>query len=850
MADASQATSLRSKDNNALLDAIDQLRSYGVHRYIPLPQLIVTGDQSAGKSSVLEAVSGVRFPIKDSLCTRFATELILRRGTHESLKITITPGQGRSPDEAASLSRFQPSKASPQLSDLPQLIEDVKEALGISQDKAAFCNDVLKIEITGPLQPDLTLVDLPGLIHAKSEKTSENDVTLVSNLVQQYMSSSRSIILAVVSAKNDYANQVITTRARKADPNGSRTLGIITKPDALDAGSDSERMYADLIRNGEAGDFKLGWHALRNRDYTTRNNTDAERDAVEADFFSKGIWLNLPASCVGIHTLKPRLSQILENQIIAELPRLIQDVEDGIAECSKVIARLGTARGTTKEQRRYLLNISDSFRGIIAGAAGGNYTDPFFGSNETFNLRKRLRASIQSMLLEFTRDMHFKGHTTHIVDKVTGDQSFGGRPKIARSDFVKTASRLMRNSRGCELPGTFNPSIIGEMFFEQAQPWKELSDSHSQKILSAVWTCMELALVHVSDESIRLKIQYHIIEPAMLKCTLAMKEKLTELLRPSRGGHPITYNHYFTETVQQIRSARSQEQALAHIKRLDGRDCIDSPSLQLALKEMASETQKNMDLYSVSEAVECMEAFYKVALKMFIDNFAILAVEYCVLEKLADFFTPQTVLDLDDDTVEEIAGETSQTRVERTRALAKLESLDAGLQVLRRIQRQKPTKVSNPFEKAERLEINGSGYAPIAEPVGHAPISSWKFEALEKQKTLTHIRTSLPTAGDGKQTEQITAESNGFTMGTSHKPVFGLGSFEKLPGSASGSVASTAFSKMLVNPSTILGHEPSHDGIIARNDPKSDKASAKRGLAQDENAPPLNIPAAKKNKVG
>ena len=76
-------------------------------------------------------------------------------------------------------------------------------------------------------------------------------------------------------------------------------------------------------------------------------------------------------------------------------------------------------------------------------------------------------------------------------------------------------------------------------------------------------------------------------------------------------------------------------------------------------------------------------------MKVFIDNFAVLAVEYCILEKVAGFFTPQTVLDLDEDVIESIAGETPQSKVERDRAVTKLNSLESGLKALRNIQRQK-----------------------------------------------------------------------------------------------------------------------------------------------------------------
>ncbi|QSS63441.1 hypothetical protein I7I51_00499 [Histoplasma capsulatum] len=73
MADGSaqvQMRNLQSSDELDLVDAIDKLRSQGISHYVSLPQLIVCGDQSSGKSSVLDAISGIPFPTKDNLCTR------------------------------------------------------------------------------------------------------------------------------------------------------------------------------------------------------------------------------------------------------------------------------------------------------------------------------------------------------------------------------------------------------------------------------------------------------------------------------------------------------------------------------------------------------------------------------------------------------------------------------------------------------------------------------------------------------------------------------------------------------------------------------------------------------------
>ena len=221
--------SLQSKDHEELLNIIDDLRSQGISRYIDLPQLVVCGDQSSGKSSVLEAISGLQFPTKDNLCTRFATELILRRGGDEKAEVTIIPDASRPDEEKADLLAFRPATFSLQ-TDFATTIEQAEKVMGIDKGGRTFGRDILRVELSGPKQPHLTLVDLPGLFHAGNKLQSTSDAKAVKQLVQSYMKKSRSIILAVISAKNDYANQIVTTYAREFDPEGERTLGIITKP--------------------------------------------------------------------------------------------------------------------------------------------------------------------------------------------------------------------------------------------------------------------------------------------------------------------------------------------------------------------------------------------------------------------------------------------------------------------------------------------------------------------------------------------------------------------------------------------------------------------------------------------
>jgi GTPase SAR1 family protein len=214
-----QVVSLQSQEHRDLLDIIDKLRSQGINRYINLPQIVVCGDQSSGKSSVLEAISGMSFPTKDGLCTRFPTELILRRSSSSSVNVTIIPAANRSDSEKEALLAFSAS-ISVDNPDIANVVAKAKEAMGLCAPGAdrGFSRDILRVEFSAPQQPHLTLVDLPGLFEAGNSQQSEEDASMVESMVRGYMENPRSIILAVVSAKSEFAVQKVTKFTRQVDP--------------------------------------------------------------------------------------------------------------------------------------------------------------------------------------------------------------------------------------------------------------------------------------------------------------------------------------------------------------------------------------------------------------------------------------------------------------------------------------------------------------------------------------------------------------------------------------------------------------------------------------------------------
>ena len=124
----------------------------------------------------------------------------------------------------------------------------------------AIALDALHIEVSGSTGVHLSIVDLPGLIFVPKEGPSNKDINSVHRLIDGYLKSSRTIILAVVQARNDVANQSVIQKAKIFDPEGAQTVRIIFKPDLINEGS--ETPIAQLANNEDNIKLKLGFFLL------------------------------------------------------------------------------------------------------------------------------------------------------------------------------------------------------------------------------------------------------------------------------------------------------------------------------------------------------------------------------------------------------------------------------------------------------------------------------------------------------------------------------------------------------------------------------------------------------------
>ena len=616
---------LQTSEQQNLLDEIDGLRRQGISDFVYLPQIVVCGDQSSGKSSVLEAISGVPFPRNDTLCTRFATEVILRQTTNVEASVSIVPSQDVTDAERSKLLKFGAKLQN--IAEFPSIVESAKVEMGTSSSGSAFSKNILRVEISGPRKPKLTVVDLPGLIHSESKQQSAADVEIVADLVNFWTKNPRSIILAVVSAKNDYANQIILKKAKRVDPQGLRTLGLITKPDTLPKGSDSEADFVNLASNDNIC-FRLGWHVVRNRDYETRNTTSEERDRAEERFFSQGVWAEMSQSMLGVRSLRQRLSNILLNQIKTYLPGLMKDIKTNISECKQKLHKLGDSRDTNDKQRQFLLKLSQTFQDLCKAAVDGSYEHLFFGDpSSDAEYTKRLRAVVQNLNLAFSERMRRKGHHRTILSE--GEEAPKDEPQrnptralemitMTRAEALDWVRQRLVRARGRELPGSHNPMLVGEFFRDQSMNWERISRGHVRKVWFASNKLLETVLGSIADGVTCNTLLTHWIDPKSKERLLQANEAL-DRLQSDKQRQPITYNHYYTENLQKVRANRQKEIFEDKIKHFfgTGSDSIQ-PNFQKTFsvaaltKTLIPQSEADMDSFACSELLDSMQAYYKV----------------------------------------------------------------------------------------------------------------------------------------------------------------------------------------------------------------------------------------------
>ncbi|XP_027081318.1 dynamin-related protein 3A-like isoform X2 [Coffea arabica] len=326
---------------------------------LKLPQVAVVGGQSSGKSSVLEALVRRDFlPRGCDICTR--CPLVLQLENRPSL-----PGDE---DDGLEWGEFRhlPGRKFYDFSEICREIQvETEREAGLNK---GVSDKEIRLKVSSPNVLNITLIDLPGITKVPVGDQPNDIEARIREIINSYIRQETCIILAVTPANSDLATSDALKMAREVDPAGSRTIGVITKLDIMDRGTDARKFLLGTIIP-----LRLGYVGVINRSQEdiNKNRSIASALAYEEQFFRDNpVYNGLKNSC-GIQHLARKLNQVLEQHIRVVLPNLRKELNNQFVTVAKEGHALGEVMESKTEQGAILLNIltkyCEAFSAMVDG---------------------------------------------------------------------------------------------------------------------------------------------------------------------------------------------------------------------------------------------------------------------------------------------------------------------------------------------------------------------------------------------------------------------------------------------------------------------------------------------------
>ncbi|KAM0520194.1 hypothetical protein ACHAPE_003474 [Trichoderma viride] len=323
---------------------------------LDLPQIVVVGSQSAGKSSVLENIVGRDFlPRGSGVVTRRPLILQLiniieddEPGPDPYNDPYRSPGAARRGEWAEF--HHIPNRRYTDFIDVKREIEN--ETSRVAGTNKGINRQPINLKIYSPHVLNLTLVDLPGLTKVPIGDQPSDIEKQTRNLISEYIAKPNSIVLAVSPANVDLVNSEALKLARHVDPLGRRTIGVLTKLDLMDHGTNA----LDIL-SGRVYPLKLGFIGVVNRSQQDIQGNKPMDDALKAEnefFKHHPAYRNISSRC-GTHFLAKTLNTTLMAHIRERLPDIKARLNTLMGQTQQELAGYGDMHFSGKEHRGSLI---------------------------------------------------------------------------------------------------------------------------------------------------------------------------------------------------------------------------------------------------------------------------------------------------------------------------------------------------------------------------------------------------------------------------------------------------------------------------------------------------------------
>ncbi|XP_065198009.1 dynamin-1-like [Sycon ciliatum] len=319
---------------------------------IDLPQIAVVGGQSAGKSSVLENCVGKDFlPRGSGIVTRRPLVLQLNHVPKGEWG-EFLHAKGRK------FTNFE---------EIRKEIEDETDRM--TGSNKGISNIPINLRVFSPNVLNLTLIDLPGLTKVAVGDQPVDIEQQIRDMIMHFIAKPNCLILAVSPANSDLANSDALKMAKEVDPQGLRTIGVVTKLDLMDEGTDAK----DILENKHIP-LRRGYIGVVNRsqkDIMGNKDIKAAQEAERRYFLSHPSYRHLADRC-GTSYLQKTLNQQLTNHIRETLPSIRQNLQDQLNRLEPEVADMkkfnpDDPNMKTKVMMSTLYKFSDDFKSIVEG---------------------------------------------------------------------------------------------------------------------------------------------------------------------------------------------------------------------------------------------------------------------------------------------------------------------------------------------------------------------------------------------------------------------------------------------------------------------------------------------------
>ncbi|XP_069886832.1 interferon-induced GTP-binding protein Mx2-like [Dipodomys merriami] len=439
------------------IDLIDSLRALGVEKDLALPAIAVIGDQSSGKSSVLEALSGVALPRGSGIVTRCPLVLRLKKlGQEEAWRAKISYQDKEVEITDASCVEKEINKAQ---------VLIAGQGLGISAE-------LISLEVSSPHVPDLTLIDLPGITRVAVGNQPADIGYQIKRLILKYIQKQETINLVVVPCNVDIATTEALSMAQEVDPDGDRTIGILTKPDLVDKGTEDK--VVDVVHNLVCN-LKKGYMIVKCRGQQDIQQRLSLSEALQKE---RAFFEDHPQFRVLLEDGKatvPCLAERLTSELITHICKSLPTLENQIKESHERI---------TEELQKYGMDIPDD------------------DNEKTFYLIEKINAFNQDITALMQGEENVKDNETRLFTELR--KQFHAWSAKIESNFKKGFATLHndiwkfeRQYRGRELPGFVNYKMFESILKQEIKGLEE----PAVDMLHSVTDLVRLAFTKVSEQT-------------------------------------------------------------------------------------------------------------------------------------------------------------------------------------------------------------------------------------------------------------------------------------------------------------------------------------------------------------